>query len=63
LNLRARDRRTIKAVFAAEGFSKWMIADFEEPVSSRSIFEILGIIDQRNVEKRRLREHDTFRRN
>jgi hypothetical protein len=48
--MRARDRRTIKAVFAADSFSKWMMADFEGPVSSRSIFEMLGIIDQRNIE-------------
>jgi hypothetical protein len=32
---------SISAVFAAEGFSKWMMADFEGPVSVRSIFEIL----------------------
>jgi hypothetical protein len=60
--VRARDRRTIKAVFAAEGFSKWMMADFEGPVSSRSIFEILGIMNQRNIKQRKLRD-DTFHRN
>jgi hypothetical protein len=47
--------RTINAVFAAEGFSKWMIADFEGPVSVRSIFEILDITDQRIADKRHLK--------
>jgi hypothetical protein len=44
------NRRTIKAVFAAEGFSKWIAADFEGLVSSRSIFKILDMCDQMNEE-------------
>jgi hypothetical protein len=50
-NQKAMDRRTIKAVFAALGFSKWMTADFEGPVSPKSIFEILDITNQGNAKK------------
>jgi hypothetical protein len=61
--VKARNRRTIKAVFAAEGFSKWMTADFEGPFSSKSIFEILDITDQGNAERDIYEFHDTFRKN
>lgn len=43
-NREARSKHTIKAVFAAECFSKYITADFEGLVSSRSICVILQTI-------------------
>jgi hypothetical protein len=59
--------RTIRAVFTAEGFSKCTTADFEKPLSSRSILDMLYFLGQRMTEREKTQlkgyeDHHTFRK-